>query len=82
MIVTEDPQYEEHPHSHQSQICIADESPIIHVPPFHRAPLYVNTAQPPLLAYDYAYANVAGAKSRRGSSKSPSKQKSLKYKSR
>lgn len=35
MVMTDDPQYPEHSHSHQSQVRIAEDSPIIHVPPFY-----------------------------------------------
>ncbi|KAF9533069.1 hypothetical protein CPB83DRAFT_527207 [Crepidotus variabilis] len=35
IVMTDDPQYPEHTHSHQSQVYIAEDSPIIHVPPFY-----------------------------------------------
>lgn len=35
---TSDPKYPEHTHSHQSQVCIADDVPLVHVPPFRGAP--------------------------------------------
>lgn len=35
---TSDPKYPEHTHSHQSQVCIADDMPLVHVPPFRGAP--------------------------------------------
>ena len=78
VIVTDDPQYDEHAHSHQSQICVTEETPIVHVSPFHHTPLYIRA--PPLRAYDYAYADTVGGKPR--SPKSSVKQKALKYKSK
>ncbi|KAF5315359.1 hypothetical protein D9619_007136 [Psilocybe cf. subviscida] len=36
---TSDPKYAEHTHSHQSQVYIADDVPVVHVPPFRGAPL-------------------------------------------
>lgn len=84
MIVTDDPHYDEHPHSHQSQVCVADDSPVIHVPPFHAPLLYVNT-QPPVLGFDYVYGmglkSPPPVKPRQGISKSSVKQKALKFKS-
>ncbi|KAF8903102.1 hypothetical protein CPB84DRAFT_1774823 [Gymnopilus junonius] len=86
-VVTEDPQFQEHPHSHQSQVCISDESPIIHVPPF--LPLsYINTTVTlsPSPAYDFAYPTLTGLKlpgpMKPKVSKPPSKQKILKYKTK
>lgn len=80
MIVTDDPQYDEHAHAHQSQICVTEETPIVHVSPFQHAPLYVRP--PPLRAYDYSYAHTVSGKPRLGSPKSSTKQKALKYKSK
>ncbi|KAF8195463.1 hypothetical protein BJ912DRAFT_957052, partial [Pholiota molesta] len=85
MIVTDDPHYDEHPHSHQSQVCVADDSPVIHVPPFHAPLLYVNT-QPPVLGFDYVYGmglkSPPPVKPRQGISKSSVKQKALKFKTK
>ncbi|KAF8964429.1 hypothetical protein BDZ97DRAFT_1919112 [Flammula alnicola] len=88
MILTDDPKYDEHPHSHQSQVCVADDSPVIHVPPFHHPFLYVNGTQGLGPGFDYAYAPGMGVKmpsptkSRIGVSKSSLKQKALKYKTK
>jgi hypothetical protein len=35
VFVTEDPKYAEHSHQHQSQIRIAEERPVVHIPPFY-----------------------------------------------
>lgn len=86
-VVTEDPKYDEHSHPHQSQVCVADDAPVIHVPPLHPL-LYANTtgAHTPNSSYDYVYMPGMGikpgrSKSRIGGSKSSLKQKALKYKS-
>ncbi|KDR82584.1 hypothetical protein GALMADRAFT_220568 [Galerina marginata CBS 339.88] len=89
VVATEDPQYLEHPHSHQSQVCVMDDSPVIHVPPF--LPLsYMNPVGTlsPSHSYDFVYSLMGGLKlpgqmkSRTGGSKSSSKQKALKYKTK
>ncbi|KAF8895606.1 hypothetical protein BD779DRAFT_740310 [Infundibulicybe gibba] len=35
IFTTEDPGYEEHPHSHQSQILVSEEPPLVHVSPLY-----------------------------------------------
>lgn len=89
VVVTHDPKYEEHSHSHQSQVCVADDAPVIHVPPLHPL-LYANTTgtHTPNSSYDYIYMPGLGmrhsgpSKSRTGGSKSSLKQKALKYKTK
>jgi len=86
VVVTEDPKYDEHSHPHQSQVCVADDAPVIHVPPLHPL-LYANTTgtHTPNSGYDYIYGmgiqHSGRSKSRTGGSKSSLKQKALKYKS-
>ncbi|PPQ72659.1 hypothetical protein CVT26_004325 [Gymnopilus dilepis] len=84
--VTEDPQFQEHPHSHQSQVRISDDSPIIHVPPF--LPLPYMTPAGPLSppGYDFVYPSLTTLKlpgpMKPKGPKPPSKQKILKYKTK
>ncbi|PPQ92832.1 hypothetical protein CVT25_004320 [Psilocybe cyanescens] len=87
-IVTDDPQYQEHHHSHQSQVRVTDDSPVIHVPPF--LPMsYINPAGglTPTHGYEFTYNGMPDLlkmtipfKSR--SSKSSLKHKSIKYKTK
>jgi hypothetical protein len=87
VVVTEDPKYDEHSHAHQSQVCVADDEPVIHVPPFHPL-LYSSTTYIPNPSYDYVYTPGLGtkpsgpSKSRNRGSKSSLKQKALKYKTK
>ncbi|KAH9480599.1 hypothetical protein JR316_0007199 [Psilocybe cubensis] len=87
-IVTDDPQYQEHHHSHQSQVRVADDSPVIHVPPFLPMP-YINSAGglTPTHGYDFTYNAMpdnikANTPFKSRSSKSSLKNKSLKYKTK
>lgn len=84
--VTEDPQFQEHPHSRQFQARISGDSPIIHVPPF--LPLSYMTPVGPLSppGYDFVYPTLTTLKLpgplKAKGPKPPSKQKILKYKSK
>ncbi|KAF4617556.1 hypothetical protein D9613_005971 [Agrocybe pediades] len=86
VVTTEDPQYSEHQHDHQSQICVIDDSPVIHVPPFQPFP-YINTAvmQPTPHGY-YGHprprANESILPPSLKSRTKVSKQKALKYKTK
>lgn len=91
VVVTDDPQYQEHSHSHQSQVFIADDSSVIHVPPYHHSLSYINSTGilSPTHNYDYYGmdgSNLGGMKvsspSRSRSGPKPiSKAKLIKYKS-
>ncbi|KAF8073926.1 hypothetical protein FPV67DRAFT_774904 [Lyophyllum atratum] len=54
VFLTDDPKYSEHYHQYQSQICIAEEQPLIHVPPFYHSP----NMRAPVLALDTSYPTV------------------------
>ncbi|KAG5638672.1 hypothetical protein H0H81_011052 [Sphagnurus paluster] len=54
LVVTEDPKFKEHRHQFQSQIRIADEQPLIHVPPFYRSP----GSHVPVLSLDTSYPTI------------------------
>lgn len=91
VVVTDDPQYQEHSHSHQSQVYIADDTPVIHVPPYHQSLSYISSAG--LLSPTHSYdrygmdgLNMGGLKvshphRSRITSKPISKAKLIKYKS-
>ncbi|CAA7262969.1 unnamed protein product [Cyclocybe aegerita] len=88
IVVTNDPKYSEHSHSHQSQVCIADDSPVIHVPPFYPTLNGVYSPTSPISPYNYSYGGMAGnlmlppsMKPHTGA-KPISKQKILKYKTK
>ena len=79
--VTDDPQYHEHLHSYQSQVYIEDNSPVIHVPPL--SPFYTFNGSPTLpYSYDNFYMSRKPSDPfKQRSTKSSTKQKTLKYKS-
>ena len=84
IVVTNDPKYTEHPHSHQSQVYVADDSPIVHVPPFFPG-MHMNLHSPS--AYDYGFPSMITNAVQtleikpRPASRPMSKQKTMKYKS-
>jgi len=84
-IVTEDPQYHEHLHSHQSQVYVEEDSPAIHVPPF--SPFYqlpFNGPHTPPYGYEcsYMYGKPLDPLKPRSSPRSSTKQKNIKYKTK
>ena len=82
VVVTNDPQYPEHSHLHQSRVYVEDTSPLIHIPPF-----YSGNVLSPTGVYDYGLSNLingameAPKPKPRQYPKPMSKQKALKYKS-
>lgn len=85
--VTDDPRYGEHSHSYQSQVCIVDEPPLVHVTPFYAAAQNNSVASnagpaPPYEQYGSGYQAPNTRVKPRNPSKPPSKQKMMKYKSK
>jgi len=78
-VITDDPQYHEHLHSYQSQVYIEDNSPVIHVPPFHA----FNGPPTPPYGYDNLYMSRKPLDPfKQRNTKSSTKQKILKYKTK
>ena len=82
VVVTNDPQYPEHSHLHQSRVYVEDASPLIHIPPFYSG-ANMNVLSPTGV-YDYGLSNLINEAPKPKPRKYPkpmSKQKALKYKS-
>ena len=85
VVLTNDPQYPEHSHSHQSRVYVEDSSPLIHVPPYYSG-AHMNVVSPTDV-YDYGLSSLitgamqASKPQPRQHPKPVSKQKALKYKS-
>lgn len=92
LFMTGDPKYSEHPHSYQSQVYVADDIPLIHVPPFYTSPnthvprLTLDTAYPappPHMYGAYTFQSpISPTGSTRSRSQYPPKQKVIHYKSK
>ncbi|PPR00461.1 hypothetical protein CVT24_004522 [Panaeolus cyanescens] len=84
--VTDDPRYGEHSHSYQSQVCIVDEPPLVHVAPYYAVPsnsVPTNSGpSPPYEPYGTGYQAPNVRVKPRNPSKPPSKQKLMKYKTK
>jgi len=85
VVLTNDPQYPEHSHSHQSRVYVEESSPLIHVPPYFSA-AQMNVVSPTDV-YDYGLSGLitgamqASKPKPQQHPKPVSKQKALKYKS-